>query len=68
MDAEYAAPTPNQNSTPMPGSDLYRVITRLANILSIDEFVPKSPLLVHCPLNVLVRLDVDLVLTVQAAE
>ncbi len=56
MDAECAAPAPNQNSTPMPASDLYRaigmlfipprnqVVARLADILGIDEFAPKNPL------------------------
>ncbi len=72
------APAPNQNSTPpMPGSDLYRVIgmlfipprnqivAGLADILGIDEFAPKSALLVHRSIYALVRLDVNLVLAVQ---
>ncbi len=78
LDAECVAPAPNQNNTPIPSSDLYRVIgmlfipprnqivAGLADILGIDEFAPKSALLVHCPINALVRLDVDLVLAIQA--
>jgi len=41
-------------------------IARLADILGIDEFAPKSVFLVHCPRDAFVCFDVDL--TVQAAE
>ena len=80
MDAGCAAPALNRNSIPRPGSVLYRVvgmlfvplhdqiIARLADILGIDDVAPKSPLRVHRPRDAPVRLDVDLVLAVQADE
>ncbi|MCP4613194.1 MAG: hypothetical protein GY845_31270 [Planctomycetes bacterium] len=77
-DAGSAAPASNPISIPTPGSTLYRIIgminvphrdhiiARLADILGIDEFAPKSVLLIHCPRDALVRPDVHPVHAVQA--